>query len=186
MTRLLSLAAAAALFLSVSGPALAGDMGMNSMTGMAHAKSARTIVSGVVASADHTTLAAAVKAAGLVATLNGKGPFTLFAPTNQAFDALPAGTLANLLKPENKPDLVKILTYHVIAGRFDARAVIAAIKKGGGKAVLKTVEGEPLTATLVHGKVVLTDAKGGKATVTKTNIREANGVIHVINAVLMP
>ncbi|MGC8535079.1 MAG: fasciclin domain-containing protein [Rhizomicrobium sp.] len=186
MTRLLSLAAAAALLVSASGPALAADMGMHSMNGMTHVKTAGTIVSGVVASADHTTLAAAVKAAGLMETLSGKGPFTLFAPTNQAFNALPAGTLASLLKPQNKEELVKILTYHVIAGRFDARAVIAAIKKGGGKAVLKTVEGEPLTATLEHGKVVLTDAKGGKATVTKANIRESNGVIHVINAVLMP
>ena len=137
-------------------------------------------------SKDHTTLVAAVKAAGLVETLQGKGPFTVFAPTNAAFDKLPAGTVNDLLKPENKQKLTGILTYHVVAGKMEAKAVLAAIKKGNGKAVLTTVQGGALTASLQNGKVVLTDEAGGTATVTATDLQASNGVIHVIDAVLMP
>src|SRR5579859_2353277 len=144
------------------------------------------IVSVAGGSKDHTTLVAAVKAAGLVETLKGKGPFTVFAPTNAAFGKLPAGTVDDLLKPENKQKLAGILTYHVVAGKLSANDVLAAIKKGDGKAVLTTVEGGSLTASLEGGKVVLTDENGGKATVTVTDLMATNGVIHVIDTVLMP
>jgi len=144
------------------------------------------IVDVAASSKVHTTLVAAVKAADLVATLKSKGPFTVFAPTNDAFAKLPAGTVETLLKPENKAKLAAILTYHVIAGTLDAKAVLAAIKKGKGKAVLTTVAGGKLTATVENGKVVLTDAKGGKAIVTATNLKASNGVIHVIDSVLLP
>ena len=148
---------------------------------------AKLDIIGVASSSpDHTTLVAAIKAAGLVQTLQGKGPFTVFAPTNAAFDKLPAGTVANLLKPENKAKLTAILTYHVVAGNLDAKAVIAAIKKGNGKAVLTTVQGGKLTASLENGKVVLTDASGGMSTVISTDLKCTNGVIHVIDTVLMP
>jgi uncharacterized surface protein with fasciclin (FAS1) repeats len=146
----------------------------------------KNIVEVAVGSPDHTTLVAAVKAAGLVETLQGKGPFTVFAPTNAAFDKLPAGTVATLLKPENKAQLAAVLTYHVVAGNLDAKAVLAAIKKGGGKAVLNTVAGGTLTASIEDGKVVLTDAKGGKSTVTATDLKGSNGVIHVIDTVVLP
>ncbi len=150
------------------------------------AQSTKDIVAVASASPDHTTLVAAIKAAGLVQTLQGKGPFTVFAPTNAAFDKLPAGTVATLLQPENKAKLTSILTYHVVAGNLDAKAVMAAIKKGGGKAVLTTVEGGKLTASIENGKVILTDASGGTATVVTTDLKASNGVIHVIDAVLMP
>lgn len=144
------------------------------------------IVDIAAGSADHSTLVAAIKAADLVSTLKSKGPFTVFAPTNEAFAKLPTGTVDNLLKPENKKMLAGILTYHVVAGNLDAKAVLAAIKDGNGKAVLTTVAGGKLTASLEDGKVILTDARGGKATVTKTDLKASNGVIHVIDAVLMP
>ena len=144
------------------------------------------IVAVASGSKDHTTLVAAVKAADLVATLQSKGPFTVFAPTNTAFNKLPKGTVENLLKPENKAKLAAILTYHVVAGKLEAKDVLAAIKKGNGKVELTTVQGGKLTATLVGGKVVLTDEKGGKATVTATDLNATNGVIHVIDTVLMP
>ena len=144
------------------------------------------IVDVAISSKDHTTLVAAVKAADLVTTLKSKGPFTVFAPTNSAFDKLPKGTVENLLKPENKADLAKLLTYHVVAGNLKASVVLAAIKAGNGKAVVKTVQGENLTATLENGKVVLTDAKGGKATVVATDLAASNGVVHVIDTVVMP
>ena len=144
------------------------------------------IVSVASGSKDHTTLVAALKAADLVKTLQGKGPFTVFAPTNAAFNKLPAGTVDNLLKPENKVVLTSILTYHVVAGNLDAAAVVAAIKKGNGKAVLTTVNGAKLTASLEGKNVILTDEKGGKATVTATNLKVSNGVIHVIDTVVMP
>jgi len=148
---------------------------------------AKLDIIGVAASSpDHTTLVAAIKAAGLVQTLQGKGPFTVFAPTNAAFDKLPAGTVANLLKPENKAKLTAILTYHVVSGNLDAKAVIAAINKGNGKAVITTVQGGKLTASLVNGKVILTDANGGMSTVISTDLKCTNGVIHVIDTVLMP
>jgi uncharacterized surface protein with fasciclin (FAS1) repeats len=144
------------------------------------------IVDVAAGSKAHTTLVAAVKAADLVATLKGKGPFTVFAPTNDAFAKLPAGTVDNLLKPENKSALAGILTYHVVAGNLDAAKVIAAINKGKGKVELVTVAGGKLTASLEGGKVILTDEKGGKATVTATDLKASNGVIHVIDAVLLP
>jgi len=144
------------------------------------------IVDVAAGSKDHTTLVTAVKAADLVNTLKSKGPFTLFAPSNNAFSKLPAGTVDNLLMPENKSKLAGVLTYHVVAGNLNAKAILAAIKKGGGKAVLTTVNGGKLSGTVVDGKVVLTDEKGGKATVTATNLEASNGVIHVIDKVLMP
>ena len=152
----------------------------------AMAQTKKDIVDVAAGSAAHTTLVAAVKAADLVTTLKSEGPFTVFAPTNDAFAKLPAGTVENLLKPENKAMLAGILTYHVVAGKLDAKAVMAAIKEGGGKAVLTTVAGGMLTAAVVNGKVVLTDEKGGMATVTATDLAATNGVIHVIDKVLMP
>ncbi len=144
------------------------------------------VVDIAISSKDHTTLVAAVKAADLVTTLKGKGPFTVFAPTNGAFGKLPAGTVESLLKPESKATLTGILTYHVVAGNLDAAAVVAAIKKGNGKAELTTVNGAKLTARLDGDKVILTDAKGGKSTVTATDLKGSNGVVHVIDTVLMP
>ena len=152
----------------------------------AMAQTKKDIVDVAAGSAAHTTLVAAVKAADLVTTLKSEGPFTVFAPTNDAFAKLPAGTVENLLKPENKAMLAGILTYHVVAGKLDAKAVMAAIKEGGGKAILTTVAGGMLTAAVVNGKVVLTDEKGGMATVTATDLAATNGVIHVIDKVLMP
>jgi len=146
----------------------------------------KDIVDNAVNSADHTTLVAAVKAAGLVDTLKGPGPFTVFAPTNEAFAKLPAGTVDTLVKPENKETLTKILTYHVVAGRFTAADLKKQIRAGGGKAELKTVNGETLTARLQGGKLVLTDEKGGKSTVTIADVMQSNGVIHVVDSVLMP
>jgi uncharacterized surface protein with fasciclin (FAS1) repeats len=144
------------------------------------------IVDIAISSADHTTLVAAVKAADLVGTLKSEGPFTVFAPTNAAFDKLPAGTVEGLLKPEAKADLAGILTYHVVAGNLDAAAVVAAIKKGKGKAKVTTVNGGTLTASLDGDKVILTDAKGGKSTVVATDLKGSNGVIHVIDTVVLP
>lgn len=152
----------------------------------AAAQSMGDIVDVAAGSKDHTTLVAAVKAAGLVETLKGAGPFTVFAPTNAAFAKLPAGTVDNLLKPENKAALTGILTYHVVAGNLDAAAVIAAIKKGNGKVEIPTVAGGKLTATIENGKVILTDEKGRKATVVATDLKASNGVIHVIDGVLLP
>lgn len=147
---------------------------------------AKNIVQNAVNSKDHTTLVAAVKAAGLVDTLESAGPFTVFAPTNEAFDKLPAGTVTTLLKPENKALLTKILTYHVVAGRLTTEDLKQQIEAGGGKAVLKTVSGGTLTATLQDGKIMLTDEKGGKATITIANVIQSNGVIQVVNSVLLP
>lgn len=146
----------------------------------------KDIVDIAVGSSAHTTLVAAVKAAGLVETLKSKGPFTVFAPVNDAFAKLPAGTVETLLKPENKATLVKILTYHVVAGKLDAAAVIAAIKAGNGKAELTTVSGDKLVATIDAGKVKLTDEKGGTAFVTVTDLKGSNGIIHVIDTVVIP
>lgn len=134
----------------------------------------------------HTTLVAAVKAAGLVETLKSAGPFTVFAPTNDAFGNLPKGTVETLLKPENKAMLAGILTYHVVAGNLNATTVLEAIKKGKGKAVLTTVAGGKLYASIVDGKVILTDEIGGTSTVTATDLKGSNGVIHVIDTVLLP
>ena len=156
------------------------------MVGGAPMLASKDIIDNAVNSKDHTTLVAAVKAAGLVETLKGPGPFTVFAPTNAAFAALPAGTVDTLLKPENKAMLTGILTYHVVAGKMDAAALTKAITAGGGKATLKTVEGGNLTAKVSGGKVMLTDEKGGAATVTIADVYQSNGVIHVIDHVLLP
>lgn len=156
------------------------------MVGGAAMYPTKNIIQNAVKSHDHTTLVAAVKAAGLVGTLEGPGPFTVFAPTNQAFDKLPQSAVANLMKPENVDQLKKILTYHVIAGRISTGDLKKMIHKGGGKAVLKTVEGGTLTATMKDGKCMLTDGKGNMAAITIPNVYQSNGVIQVINTVLMP
>ena len=158
----------------------------NPMVGGAAMYATKDIVDNAVNSKDHTTLVAAVKAAGLVETLKSAGPFTVFAPTNAAFDKLPAGTVGNLVKPENKATLTKILTYHVVAGKMDSKAIAKAIKAGGGKAELTTVEGGKLWAWMEGKKLVLKDEKGGMSTVTIADVYQKNGVIHVIDTVLMP
>jgi uncharacterized surface protein with fasciclin (FAS1) repeats len=146
----------------------------------------RNIVENAVNSKDHTTLVAAVKAAGLVETLQSAGPFTVFAPVNAAFDALPSGTVPTLLKPQNKRALTAVLTYHVVPGRLNSKALERLIKQGGGKATLKTVQGGELSATINGDTISITDAKGGKAKITITNVNQSNGVIHVIDRVLLP
>src|SRR5712692_4827225 len=159
----------------------------NPMVGGAAMLPTRDIVSNAVNSADHTTLVAAVKAAGLVETLEGPGPFTVFAPTNEAFAKLPAGTVDTLLKPENKATLTKVLTYHVVSGRWSASDLRKQIKAGNGTATLTTVEGGKLWATLHDGThIMLKDEKGGSALVTIPNVFQSNGVIHVIDTVVMP
>lgn len=156
-------------------------MAANPMVGGAPMYATKDIIDNAVASKDHTTLVAAVKAAGLVETLKGPGPFTVFAPTNAAFAALPKGTVDGLLKPEKKADLTKVLTYHVVAGNLDSTALMARIKQGGGKAALTTVQGETLTARQVGKGITLTDSKGGTARVTIADVRQSNGVIHVVD-----
>lgn len=146
----------------------------------------KTIVENAVASPIHTTLVAAVTAAGLVETLSGPGPFTVFAPTDAAFAALPAGTVETLVRPENKATLTRILTYHVVAGRVTAADVIALIQAGGGSAAITTVSGDTLTASLRGSSVILTDENGGVATVTQADVFQSNGVIHVTDAVSLP
>lgn len=158
----------------------------NPMVGGAAMYKDKNIVENAMNSKDHTTLVAAVKAAGLAETLMGKGPFTVFAPTNAAFDKLPAGTVDTLLKPENKSMLAGILTYHVVAGKYDSKAIMKLIKKGNGKAMLKTVAGGMLTATMNGSTLVLTDEKGGMSNVTIANVKQSNGYIHEIDTVLMP
>ncbi len=158
----------------------------NPMVGGAPMLRTKDIVDNAVNSKDHTTLVAAVKAAGLVETLKGPGPFTVFAPTNAAFSKLPAGTVDTLVKAENKAKLTKILTYHVVAGNQDAASIMKAIEAGKGKATFKTVSGGTLTASKSGNDLVLTDEKGGSARVTIADVHQSNGVIHVIDAVLMP
>ncbi|MBC6111093.1 fasciclin domain-containing protein [Pedobacter fastidiosus] len=158
----------------------------NPMVGGAAMYATKDIVDNAVNSKDHTTLVAAVKAAGLVETLKSAGPFTVFAPTNEAFDKLPKGTVETLVKPENKATLTKILTYHVVAGKMDSKAIAAAIKVGGGKAELTTVEGGKLWAWMEGKKLMLKDEKGGMSTVTIADVNQKNGVIHVVDTVLMP
>lgn len=158
----------------------------NPMVGGAAMYKTKDIVDNAVNSKDHTTLVAAVQAAGLVDTLKGKGPFTVFAPVNSAFDALPAGTVDTLLKPENKATLTKILTYHVVAGNMNSKDIMKAIKKGNGTATLTTVAGGKLTAKMDGSTLVLTDEKGGMSKVTIADVKQSNGVIHVVNTVLMP
>ena len=167
------------------------SMGMQSsmaapMVGGAAMYPSKDIIDNAVNSKDHTTLVAAVKAAGLVDTLKGPGPFTVFAPTNASFAALPAGTVDTLLKPENKSMLSGILTYHVVPGRVDSAALAQMIRAGNGRALLKTVNGGSLVATMSGSNVLITDAKGGSATVTIADVYQSNGVIHVVNKVLLP
>jgi uncharacterized surface protein with fasciclin (FAS1) repeats len=146
----------------------------------------RTIVQNAVNSKDHTTLVAAVQAAGLVDTLNGAGPFTVFAPTNAAFGKLPAGTVETLTQPANKSTLTTVLTYHVVPGRKTAQQIMADIRAGGGTATYTTVQGGTLRATMSGNAVVLTDAKGGQSRVTMADVMQSNGVIHVVDTVLLP
>lgn len=162
-------------------------MGSTVMVGGEAMYPTKDIVTNALNSKDHTTLVAAVKAAGLVSTLQGDGPFTVFAPTNAAFAALPAGTVDNLLKPGNKALLTRVLTYHVVAGKHDMKSLVAAIKKGGGKATLKTVEGEVLTFSMNGpSNITIWDAKGGYANISVYDVTQKNGVIHVVDTVLMP
>ncbi|HTO75940.1 MAG TPA: fasciclin domain-containing protein [Thermoanaerobaculia bacterium] len=155
------------------------------MVGGAPMYPSKDIIDNAVHSKDHTTLVAAVKAAGLVDTLKGKGPFTVFAPTNEAFAKLPAGTVDGLLKPENKAALTKVLTYHVVPGRMDAHALAKKIKEGNGTASLTTASGGMLWATMQGDKIVMKDEKGGMATVTIGDVYQSNGVIHVVDTVLL-
>ena len=173
-----------ALSIALSFGALPGHAEV--MVGGAAMYPTKDIIDNAVNSKDHTTLVAAVKAAGLVDTLKGSGPFTVFAPTNAAFAALPAGTVDTLLKPENKAMLSHILTYHVVAGNLDAAALKRQIAAGNGKATLKTVAGETLTATASGDVITITDDKGDASKVTIANVRQSNGVIHVVDHVLLP
>lgn len=186
MKRILAVLFVAIGMTLASSTAFAQMMRENPMVGGAAMYPTKTIVANAMNSADHTTLVAAVKAAGLVDTLNGKGPYTVFAPTNAAFDQLPAGTVDTLLKPENKGMLTKVLTYHVVSGNYDSTTLAKLIKKGKGKAWLKTVSGDTLTVMMAGDNIVLRDEKGGTATVTTANVYQSNGVIHVVNAVLLP
>lgn len=184
-----SLAVAAAIGLMPPASHAAGDAMAKEktvMVGGAAMYPSKNIVENAVNSKDHTTLVAAVKAGGLVETLSGPGPFTVFAPTNKAFDKLPAGTVDTLVKPENKAKLVKILTYHVVPARLTASDIAAMAKKNGGKAVLKTVQGESLTLQKAGKGWTVTDHMGGTATITIADVMQSNGVIHVVDAVLMP
>ncbi|MDQ2734252.1 MAG: fasciclin domain-containing protein [Pseudomonadota bacterium] len=176
----------AAIALAATLSAAAFTASAQVMVGGAPMYSNKDIIDNAVNSKDHTTLVAAVKAAGLVQTLKGPGPFTVFAPTNEAFAALPAGTVDTLLKPENKATLTKVLTYHVVAGKMDAAALTKAIDAGGGKAKLTTVSGGTLTATKSGNTIMLTDEKGGTARVTIPDVIQSNGVIHVVDKVLLP
>jgi uncharacterized surface protein with fasciclin (FAS1) repeats len=183
-TSKIALIAFAAIALTVSATSVLAQKDPD--VGGAAMYPAKNIVENALNSQDHTTLVAAVKAAGLVDTLEGAGPFTVFAPTNEAFAKLPAGTVDTLLMPANKDQLVKVLTYHVVAGKVTSKDLVKMIKKGGGKAELKTVSGGTLWASLDMGKVILTDEKGGKATVTIADVYQSNGVIHVIDSVALP
>ncbi|HMQ04470.1 MAG TPA: fasciclin domain-containing protein [Pyrinomonadaceae bacterium] len=177
----------AVAFLVVGALAASAQMmGSTSSKASKSGVSSKDIVEFAMGSADHTTLVAAVKAAGLVDTLKSKGPFTVFAPVNSAFEGLPAGTVETLLKPENKATLTKVLTYHVLAGSFDSKSIVKAITDGGGKATFTTVAGGKLTAMLDGSSVVLKDEKGGKARVTMADAKQSNGIIHVIDAVVLP
>ena len=175
---------ACAMALSLTVMAASGDK--DPMVGGAAMYPTKNIVENASNARNLTTLVAAVKAAGLVDTLESPGPFTVFAPTNDAFEKLPSGTVERLLKPENKAQLTKVLTYHVVSGKISAQDLVSQIKSNGGKATLKTVNGEAVTASLDGKNVVLTDEKGGKSVVTTPNVFQSNGVVHVIDAVLMP
>lgn len=183
---LFSLAFVALFSVGAATTVSAQSMTKTVMVGGAPMYPTKNIVENAVNSKDHTTLVAAVKAAGLVETLQGAGPFTVFAPTNDAFGKLPAGTVETLVKPESKETLTKILTYHVVAGRMTASDLMKAIKAGKGTATLKTVSGGTLTAMAKGKTIELKDEKGGMSTVTIANVMQSNGVIHVVNTVLMP
>ncbi|MCI0467953.1 MAG: fasciclin domain-containing protein [Beijerinckiaceae bacterium] len=177
---------AAAAFLAVAGISGIASAEMTKIVGGAPMYPSKNIIQNAVNSKDNTTLVAAVKAAGLVDTLQGPGPFTVFAPTNAAFAQLPAGTVDSLLKPENKDQLATVLTYHVVPGRLTASDLKDAIKDGGGEATFKTVQGEPLTFSQKGRAIEITDSKSRTARVTIADVLQSNGVIHVINKVLMP
>ena len=172
--------------LVITSQATFAQMQKTVMVGGAAMYPNKNIVENAVNSKDHTTLVAAVKAAGLVETLTSAGPFTVFAPTNAAFNLLPAGTVETLVKPENKATLTSILTYHVVSGKFSAKDIVKMIKAGKGKAEIKTVSGGILTATRKGNKIMVKDSKGGVALVTIANVNQSNGVIHVIDHVLLP
>ncbi len=178
------LAGFAAVALGLGGTALAKEM--TKMVGGAPMYPSKNIVQNAVHSKDHTTLVAAVKAAGLVKTLESPGPFTVFAPTNAAFGKLPKGTVKTLLKPENKQKLTSILTYHVVPGRLTTAMLKQKVKEGGGQAMLKTVEGDDLTVKEKDGHLWIVDSKGDAARITVSNVMQSNGVIQVINKVLLP
>jgi len=183
MMKLTMRTALLAASLAVAGGAA---LAKNPMVGGAPMYASKTIVQNAVNSRDHTILVAAVKAAGLVDTLSGAGPFTVFAPTDAAFAKLPAGTVDSLVMPENKGTLTTILTYHVVPGRMTSAAIAAKIRAGHGSARLTTVQGEPLTARMQGRTLVLTDSKGGMSRVTTADVMQSNGVIHVVDTVLMP
>ncbi len=201
-TRLLAASVSAAALAALGACMSSADAGMNAgmdspmasasagadvkMVGGAAMYPSRNIVENAVNSRDHTTLVTAVKAAGLVDTLAGSGPFTVFAPTNAAFDRLPAGTVPTLVKPENKAKLTQVLTYHVVPGRVTASELMSAISAGGGTATLTTVQGGRLTARQDGSAVIVTDAAGGSARVTIADVMQSNGIIHVVDTVLMP
>jgi uncharacterized surface protein with fasciclin (FAS1) repeats len=170
--------------LALTSAVLGAQMGTK-MVGGAEMFPAKNIIENAVNSKDHTTLVAAVKAAGLVETLSGPGPFTVFAPTNAAFAKLPAGTVENLVKPENKSTLTKVLTYHVVPGKWDSMAIAKMITEGKGKSSIKSVQGGTLVATMSGKDLMLTDEKGGMAKVTIADVHQSNGVIHVIDTVVM-
>src|SRR5271163_3777932 len=179
--------AAPLLAIAVGSTSISAQAQKDPMVGGSAMYPTKNIIQNAVESKDHTTLVAAVKAGGLVDTLSGPGPFTVFAPTNEAFNKLPAGTVDTLLKPENKATLTKVLTYHVVAGRLSAHDLMEKIKAGNGTAELTTVEGGKLWVMLHDGKhIELKDEKGGTAMVTIANVFQSNGVIHVIDSVVMP
>lgn len=189
MSNISKLSIATAMLFATSGIAVANHhmAPANPMVGGAAMYPAKNIVENAVNSKDHTTLVAAVQAAGLVDTLAGTGPFTVFAPTNDAFARLPAGTVETLLKPENKPTLTAVLTYHVVPGKLTADKLAALASANGGKAVLTTVQGGKLTVSKApNGGWMLTDAKGGTSNITIPNVNQSNGVIHVIDTVVLP
>ena len=170
----------------MAAPPAVAATGANPMVGGAVMTPSMTIVQNAANAPNLTTLVAAVKAADLAATLSGPGPFTVFAPTNEAFGRLAPGTVDTLLKPENRPSLVKVLTYHVVAGRISSAQLMQMIAAGGGSARLTTVEGEPLVATMANGVIALTDVNGNKSYVETADVRQSNGVVHVVNGVLIP
>ncbi len=182
MRRTLLKVVAAVAMLGFTVPASA----QNPMVGGKEMFPSKDIIDNAVNSADHTTLVAAVKAAGLVETLKGKGPFTVFAPTNAAFEKLPAGTVPTLLKPENKGTLTAVLTYHVVSGNYDSKAIASMIKKGNGTAMVKTVQGGSIWFMMHDGKLMLKDEKGGMSMVTIADVKQKNGYIHVVDTVVMP